>query len=81
MNRTMLLVVDVGNTNTVFGVYRFDARSNTTEADPPELLASWRMETRKGRTADEYAAMLHGFFALFQVTVTPVGDGATTGVP
>ena len=60
----MLLVVDVGNTNTVFGVYRFDARSAAPESEPAELLASWRVETRKGRTSDEYAAALHSFFSL-----------------
>jgi len=49
----MLLVVDVGNTNTVLGV--FSGR---------ELKASWRIETRKGRTGDEYAATLHELFTL-----------------
>lgn len=66
MNRTMLLVVDVGNTNTVLGVYRFDSRSDPRHDNdaPAELLASWRLETRKGRTSDEYAAALHSFFQL-----------------
>jgi type III pantothenate kinase len=49
----MLLAVDVGNTNTVLGVF-----------DGPRLAASWRLETRKGRTGDEYAASLRGFFLL-----------------
>jgi type III pantothenate kinase len=49
----MLLVVDVGNTNTVVGVFRAS-----------ELLAHWRLETRKGRTADEYAATLHALFTI-----------------
>jgi type III pantothenate kinase len=49
----MLLAVDVGNTNTVMGVFEGAA-----------LAAHWRLETREGRTADEYAAVLHGFFAL-----------------
>jgi type III pantothenate kinase len=40
----MLLVVDVGNTNTVLGVYEDDT-----------LRADWRIETNKNRTADEYA--------------------------
>ena len=51
----MLLAVDVGNTNTVMGV--FDGASGN-------LLAHFRLETRKGRTGDEYAAVLHGFLAL-----------------
>jgi type III pantothenate kinase len=49
----MLLAVDVGNTNTVIGIF-----------DGARLAASWRLETREARTADEYAALLHGFFAL-----------------
>lgn len=50
----MLLVVDVGNTNTVVGVF------DLTSGPEPSLKAHWRLETRKGRTADEYAATLHG---------------------
>jgi type III pantothenate kinase len=49
----MLLVVDVGNTNTVLGVFR-----------DQELRAHWRVETRKARTADEYAATLHSLLAI-----------------
>ncbi|MSP59390.1 MAG: type III pantothenate kinase [Myxococcales bacterium] len=52
----MLLAIDVGNTNTVIGVF-----TGTT------LGAHWRLETREGRTADEYAALLHGFFALSEL--------------
>ena len=44
---TALLAVDVGNTNTVLGVYRDD-----------ELIASWRIQTVAERTADEYAVTL-----------------------
>lgn len=39
----MLLAIDVGNTNTVLGVY-----------DGKRLLAHWRMETNTRRTYDEY---------------------------
>jgi type III pantothenate kinase len=38
-----LLVVDVGNTNIVLGIYRDD-----------ELITSWRLATARDRTADEY---------------------------
>ena len=44
---TCLLAIDVGNTNTVLGVY-----------DGEELVANWRIQTIEGRTADEYAAIL-----------------------
>jgi type III pantothenate kinase len=49
----MLLVVDVGNTNTVLGLF-----------DGDELVAHWRVETSEGRTADEYAVLLRGLMAL-----------------
>ena len=41
-----LLVVDLGNTNLVIGVYRDD-----------ELVASWRLATARERTADEYGIL------------------------
>jgi type III pantothenate kinase len=49
----MLLAVDVGNTNVVFGVFAGD-----------KLTAHFRVETRRGRTADEYAATLAPLFSL-----------------
>ncbi len=49
----MLLAVDVGNTNTVIGVF-----------EGSKLLGHWRLETRAARTADEYGALLRGFFTL-----------------
>lgn len=47
----MLLVIDVGNSNIVLGVY-----SNET------LMRSWRLSTDKSRTSDEYAVLLHSLF-------------------
>ena len=41
-----LLVVDVGNTNVVLGIYRGD-----------ELVGSWRLSTARERTADEYGIL------------------------
>jgi len=49
----MLLCVDVGNTNTVFGLFNGDA-----------LVGQWRMATLDGRTADEYAVVLRELFSL-----------------
>ena len=60
----MLLVVDVGNTNTVIGVFR-----------SAELCAHWRLETRKGRTADEYAAIVHQLFLLAELPWKEVSAG------
>ncbi|MBW6512706.1 MAG: type III pantothenate kinase [Desulfuromonadaceae bacterium] len=49
----MLLVIDVGNTHTVLGVYRDD-----------ELLHRWRVTSDVSRTVDEYAALCHQLFQL-----------------
>ena len=43
----MLLVIEVGNTNTKIGVY-----------DGPRLLVSWRLTTRREQTADEYGLFI-----------------------
>jgi type III pantothenate kinase len=43
----MLLAIDVGNTNTVFALYR--------EQEP---VGQWRLSTNRDRTAEEYAAAL-----------------------
>lgn len=49
----MLLAIDIGNTNIVFGLFRDD-----------ELLECWRMETRGGKTEDEYAVFLNSLLSL-----------------
>lgn len=48
----MLLAMDVGNTNTVIGV--FDGR---------QLLEHWRLETHARRTYDEYGIQLRQLFS------------------
>ena len=48
----LLVLVDVGNTNTVFGVY-----------DGDELVESFRLSTDTERTADEYGALLLPLFS------------------
>lgn len=48
----MLLVIDVGNSNIVLGIY-----------DGRKLVRSWRLSTDKSRTSDEYAVLLHSLFA------------------
>ena len=60
----MLLVVDVGNTNTVLGIYEGDS-----------LRADWRLETNPHRTADELAVLtkeLMGLAAIPWGAVTAV---------
>ena len=52
----MLLVIDVGNTNTSLGVYRGE-----------ELIAHWRLTTNPARTVDEYGVHARNLFELAQV--------------
>lgn len=52
-----LLVIDVGNTNTVFGVY---AEPGTADA---KLVQHFRIETARGKTSDEYGIL---FMALLE---------------
>ena len=52
----MLLAIDLGNTNTVFGVY-----------DGENLVMHWRLSTQKERTVDEYGILLRNLFALEKI--------------
>src|SRR5713226_7644224 len=60
----MLLVLDVGNTNTVLGVF---AKSLTESASPPKydkLVANWRVTTRASQTTDEYGVLFRNLFSM-----------------
>ena len=48
-----LLVIDVGNTNTVLGVFHGQA-----------LKAQWRLTTNRAQTADEYGILIRNLFNL-----------------
>ncbi|MGH9352077.1 MAG: type III pantothenate kinase [Terriglobia bacterium] len=49
----MLLVIDVGNTNTVLGVYSGN-----------ELRGHWRLSTNRAQTADEYGILIRNLLSL-----------------
>src|ERR1700733_13550631 len=49
----MLLTIDVGNTNTVLGVFR-----------DTELVANWRLSTAREQTVDEYGVLTRNLFSL-----------------
>lgn len=61
----MLLVIDVGNTNTVLGVF------NASEANH-ELVAHWRVATVKTQTVDEYGVLFRNLFAMADLKVEDV---------
>lgn len=49
----MLLTIDVGNTDTVLGVFRGE-----------ELVANWRLTTAREQTVDEYGVLTRNLFTL-----------------
>src|SRR5205807_1616394 len=49
----MLLVIDIGNTNTSLGVF-----------DGEKLVAHWRLTTARSRTVDEWGVHTRNLFAL-----------------
>ena len=53
----MLLALDVGNTNTVLGIYRLDGPK-------PELAAHWRVTTHRAQTVDEYGVFFVNLFEM-----------------
>lgn len=65
----MLLVIDVGNSNTVLGIYR-----------GRQLLYDWRVATDKYRTLDEYAMLMHQLFQLCGVTFGDLKDVIVSSV-
>src|SRR4030088_1180086 len=49
----MLLTIDLGNTNTVLGVFR-----------GAQLIANWRLTTAREQTVDEYGVLTRNLFTL-----------------
>ncbi|MBV9574229.1 MAG: type III pantothenate kinase [Acidobacteriales bacterium] len=70
----MLLVVDVGNTNTVLGVFAKGVHSGSTQSNRSEsdgdagqynnLVANWRVATIATQTVDEYGVLFRNLFAM-----------------
>lgn len=58
----MLLVVDVGNTNTVLGV--FGPPTGADGSQVRELLAHWRVASIRTQTVDEYGVLFRNLFAM-----------------
>lgn len=57
----MLLAVDVGNTNTVLGVF-----------EGKKLMAQWRLTTNRSQTADEYGILIRNLFMLDNIQVARI---------
>jgi type III pantothenate kinase len=61
----MLLTLDVGNTNTVLGLYRLNS---------DELITHWRISTLRTQTADEYGVLFLNLFSMRKVEATGVSS-------
>ena len=70
----MLLAIDVGNSNTVLGLYR--AQPGAAEDGPQrfgsELLAQWRVTTPDARTTDEFGVLLRSLFDQSSLVIADV---------
>jgi len=77
----MLLALDVGNTNTVLGLYRLDedppgaalATQALTETPADSRLAAhWRVTTHRAQTSDEYGVLFVNLFNMHGISVGQV---------
>ncbi|OUQ59131.1 pantothenate kinase [Tyzzerella sp. An114] len=59
----MILVIDIGNTNSVLGVYEGE-----------KLIARWRMTTTNTRTADETGQFIHSLFDYSDVSADSIDN-------
>jgi type III pantothenate kinase len=73
----MLLVIDVGNTNTVLGVFARIPKVHAGDeaAAPPRyerLVAQWRVSTIWNHTVDEYGVLFRSLFAMDNLDVSGI---------
>ncbi|MFZ7125174.1 MAG: type III pantothenate kinase [Desulfobacterales bacterium] len=65
----MLLVIDVGNTNTVLGVF-----------DGERLVTSWRVRTERNTTEDEFNVLVRNLFSLNRIDPSAIDRTAISCV-
>jgi type III pantothenate kinase len=74
----MLLAIDVGNTNIVFGLFAHDA--DDERVVQTSVLKQFRIETVRTRTGDEYAATLAQLFTLHGIALGSVKHAVVASV-
>src|SRR5690348_6138691 len=67
----MLLVLDVGNTNTVLGVYEAGVPGFAGKSGS-KLIANWRVATVRTHTVDEYGVLFRNLFEIGEVEAEDV---------
>jgi len=65
----VLLVIDIGNTNIVLGVY-----------DKDRLRGNWRLGTNKGRTSDEYGILIKEILSFSDIECEKISDAIISSV-
>lgn len=77
----MLLAVDVGNTETVVGL--FDDASSGKDPSAGEVVDHWRLSTEAARTSDELALLVGQLLALrgLRLDTDVTGVAVSSGVP
>lgn len=73
----MLLVLDVGNTNTVLGVFAKAERPSVITDESvryDRLLSNWRVSTNVTATVDEYGVLFRNLFSMANLQATEM-DG------
>jgi type III pantothenate kinase len=74
----MLLVIDVGNTNTVLGVFARVAKVHAADSQSSDssryeqLVAQWRVATVRRNTVDEYGVLFRSLFAMDGLNVAGI---------
>lgn len=79
----MLLVVDVGNTQTVVGLYEIDGETPAEPSASAGLVGHWRAATEHHRTDDQLMVLLSGLLELedWDITSDIEGVAVSSGVP
>ena len=76
----MLLVLDVGNTNTVLGVFAKSSSQGDSLSKYDELVANWRVTTRAAQTVDEYGVLFRNLFSMQQLEPKDIGGIVVSSV-
>jgi type III pantothenate kinase len=77
----MLLTIDAGNTQTVFGLY--ERAAHPVKGAGEGLVDHWRLSTDADRTHDEYAVLLRNFLDTigYDMDAEVTGVAICSGVP
>jgi type III pantothenate kinase len=76
----MLLVLDVGNTNTVLGVFSKSLTDTTLSPKYDKLVANWRITTRAAQTVDEYGVLFRNLFSMGGLQPKDIGGIVVSSV-